>query len=191
MTYRMAACAAVLMILSFAPRTWADDFTDQIDKARTAYGKHDLREAQRLLDTAENLLRQQRLVQWKTVLPDALDGWKADNIEGNAAAMAMLGGGVSVSRRYHRGGTLVTIEVVAESPIVASVAGIVGMLTAAGAETQTIDGQTVIYRKDNHSLMNIVDGLAMFTVKGQSATEDDLHAYYKAVHRDKIETLLK
>jgi hypothetical protein len=191
MIYRMAAFAGVLLILSFAPRAWADDFSTQLQNAETAYGKHDLRGAQKALDTAEGLLRQQRLVQWKTVLPEALDGWKAEDVQGAAAAMAMLGGGVSVSRRYRHDRADVTIEIVADSPIVTSVAGVIKMLTVIGGETRVVDGHTAVYRKDDHSLMAIIADKALITVKGQNATEDDLKAYFKAIKLAAVEALLK
>jgi hypothetical protein len=178
------------VLLSTVP-AWADDFTNQLDQANTAYGKHDLRGAQKALDTAASLLRQQRLVQWKTVLPDALDGWKAEDVQGTAAAMAMLGGGVSVSRRYRHDRVDVTIEIVADSPIVTSVAGVIKMLTMVGGETLVVDGHTAVYRKDDHSLMAIVADKALITVKGQNATEDDLKAYFKATKLAEVETLLK
>lgn len=188
--------AAILAAMLLAPiaihgAARADDFTDQLDQAGKAYGNHDLRGAQKALGNAETLLRQQRLVQWKTVLPDALDGWKAEDIQGTAAAMAMLGGGVSVSRRYDRSPGSITIEIVADSPIVSSVMPMLKMLTAIGSETVVAGGTTAVYRKDDHSLMAVVDDKALVTVKGQNAPDDALKSYFKAIHFDTIATLLK
>ncbi len=183
--------ATILASLGIQASAWADDFTDQLDRARSAYGNHDLRGAQKSLDNAENLLRQQRLTQWKAVLPDALDGWKAEDIEGTAAAMAMLGGGVSISRRYRKDSSSVTIELIADSPIVTSVAGMFKMFAAMGAETFMVGNQNAVYRKDDHSVTAIVADKALVTVKGQNASEDDLKAYFKSIRLAEIEKLVK
>jgi hypothetical protein len=190
MNVRVTAAAAILAAAIAAPAC-ADNFTDQMDKARAAYDKHDLGGAQKALGTAETLLREQRLVQWKAVLPDAADGWKAENVEGTAAAMAILGGGVSVSRRYRKDGTSVTIELIADSPIVTSVAGMFKMFAAMGAETFVVGNQTAVYRKDDHSVTAIVADKALVTVKGQNAAEDDLKAYFKSIKLAEIEKLVK
>ncbi|MGH6980249.1 MAG: hypothetical protein ACREFC_03495, partial [Stellaceae bacterium] len=143
MIVRMGALAAIAAFVVTSPAR-ADDFSDHLDKARGAYATHDLRGAQRELGDAEGLIRQLRLKEWKVVLPDALDGWKAEDVQGTAAAMAMLGGGVSVSRHYRKDGASVNIEIIADSPIVASVSGVIKMLTAVGADTLTVSGHTVV-----------------------------------------------
>lgn len=191
MIVRTLALAAIAAAFVAGAAARADDFSDHLDKARSAYAAHDLRGAQRELGDAEGLIRQFRLKQWKVVLPDALDGWRAENVEGTAAAMAMLGGGVSVSRRYRKDGASVNIEIIADSPIVASVSGVIKMLTAVGAETMTVAGHTVVYRKEDHSMMAIVADKALITVKGSSASEDDLKSYFKAINIAEIEKLLK
>jgi ABC-type amino acid transport system permease subunit len=98
-----------------------------------------------------------------------------------------------VSRRYHRGNASVTIEIISDSPIIATVAAFMnGILTMAGTELVMIDGHKTNYRKNENSYTTLVADKAMITVKGSGGVADeDLRAYVKAIHFAQIEKLVK
>ena len=185
--------AAFVAVAALTLPALADDFTDQLDEAKAAYAKHDLGTAQAALNSASTLLRQQRLELWKAVLPEALPGWTAEDAEGAAAAMALLGGGVSVSRNYRKDGESVNIEIVTDSPIIASMSGLLnGLITLDGAKLVVMDGRKVSYNKNENSYMTMIRDKALVTVKGQGKVpEDELKAYVKAIKFAEIEKLLK
>ena len=95
----LVALLAVATPLSLAR---ADDVTDQIHEALTAYGKKDLPTAIAGLQAALNLLRQMRADVYGSLLPAAPQGWTADNVETIAAGLAMAGGGTGASRKSTR-----------------------------------------------------------------------------------------
>ena len=188
-----AVVTTFLAVAALAAPALADDFTDQLDEAKTAYAKHDLGTAQAALNSASQLLRQQRVELWKAVLPDPQPGWKAEDAEGAAAAMALLGGGVSVSRNYRKDSETVNIEIVTDSPIIASMSGLLnGLITLDGAKLIVMDGHKVTYNKNENSYMTMIGDKALVTVKGQGKVpEDELKTYVKAIKFAEIEKLLK
>ncbi len=98
---------------------WADDITDQIQTALTAYEDKDYRTAVDELKFVTAQLEKLKNEQNQTLLPDPLDGWKVeagDNAD-SQMAMAMMGGGSSMKATYLREKETVEIEVLANSPL--------------------------------------------------------------------------
>src|ERR1700676_2708289 len=62
------------------PPVWADDVTNQINEALTAYGRKDLPTAIAGLEAALNLMRQSRADTYGALLPAAIPGWTADDV---------------------------------------------------------------------------------------------------------------
>src|ERR1700733_13421889 len=93
----------VLSLLLAASPAWADDVTDQINEALGAYGRKDLPTAIAGLEAALNLMRQSRADTYGALLPAAIPGWTADDVETVSAGVAMVGGGTGASRKYHKG----------------------------------------------------------------------------------------
>ncbi|MCK5809995.1 MAG: hypothetical protein KAH00_02850 [Cocleimonas sp.] len=99
----------------------ADDVTDQIKAGLTAYEDKDYRTAVDELKFAVAQLEKLKNTQNQTLLPEALEGWKAENKDNNdnQMAMAMLGGGTSIKGKYTRKAEKIEIEVLANSPLLA------------------------------------------------------------------------
>lgn len=177
--------AAALCILAAAGSAAADPVTDQINEALAAYGKKDLNGAARALDSAATLIRQQETTQWKAVLPAALPGWTAQQPEGGAVAPALFGGAVTVSRKYQKGGAIVTVSIVANSPMVQAMAsflssGLGAMLGS--ADFVVIDGRRLLHSKSDNSYQTLVGHTVLVKVEGNPATDDAaLRQYLHAV----------
>jgi hypothetical protein len=166
--------------VSFA---WADDVTDQINEALSAYGRRDIPTAIAGLDAALSLLRQMRADSYGALLPDAPAGWTADKVETIAAGMVMAGGGTGATRKYHRGNDTVTVSILTDSPLLQvmsslAASGITGM---GGMQTRIVNGRRTIYAKDDGSFTAIVADRIMVRVEGRGQPEDTLKQFLTAV----------
>src|SRR5471030_784461 len=104
---------AILIVAAPSLHARADDVTNQINEALAAYGRKDLPTAIAGLEAALNLMRQSRADSYGASLPAAPAGWKADEVETVSAGMAMAGGGVGASRKYHKGNDTVEVSILA------------------------------------------------------------------------------
>ncbi|MGH7099766.1 MAG: hypothetical protein ACREE4_19215 [Stellaceae bacterium] len=186
MRARYGFATAALCILAVAgAAAHADPVTDQINQALAAYGKKDLRGAAGALDAAATLIRQQEATQWKAVLPAALPGWTATQAEGNAVAPALFGGVVTVSRKYQKDGAIVTVSIVAHSPMVQVMANFLSSGLGAmigGAELAVIDGHRTLHSKSENSYQTLVGHAVLVKVQGNAAVDDAaLRQYLHAV----------
>jgi hypothetical protein len=95
---RPAFLVAVLLTLA-AGAAIADDVTDAIDQGRKAYVGGELAKAKEALDLASQLVGQKNAEAYGKLLPAALPGWTADEVQ--ITVMGGAGFGVSsASRRY-------------------------------------------------------------------------------------------
>jgi hypothetical protein len=170
----------------------ADDVTDQMDQARSAYQKHDLPTAVAALEAAANLLRQAQADALKAVLPPPPPGWNADQVDTSAAGVAMLGGGTTVSRTYHNGGQQVEVQIITDSPVLQGMAALINspLAAAAGMKTVVIGGRPMSYAPNDNSYMTLVGGKTIVKVAGNKATpEATLHDFIAAVDLATLEKL--
>jgi hypothetical protein len=165
--------AALLLVLACAGAR-ADDVTDQIDEALKAYRSHDSKTAIAALDAAANLLREARADGLKKLLPEAPPGWTADPAEGTAVGAALLGGGTSASRAYHNGSQRVDVQIIADSPMLQSLAGLLGSPFAAiaGMKTAVVGGRRMSYSADDNSYTTLVADRTIVKVSGGKDTPD-------------------
>lgn len=156
------------------PTARADDITDQINEALKAYQNHDTQTAIAALDTAANLLRQARAEGLKKLLPPVPPGWTADNPESTAIGVAMLGGGITASRTYHNGDQRVDVQIMADSPMLQSLAALLNSPIAAmgGMKTVLIGGRRMSYNEGDNSYMALVADKIIVKIAGSSGTPD-------------------
>lgn len=166
----------------------ADDITDEIGRGLKQYERGQYTEAAQSLDTASQMIRQKRGEQLKGVLPEPLAGWTADEPEVQAAGVALLGGGITVERIYHRGEASVTVTVVTESPMVQAVAALFTspLLAASGeGKIEKIKGRTALVKYDREgrsgSVQILVDNRMLITAEGSGVDLEDLKGYAGAV----------
>ena len=170
----------------------ADDVTDQMDQARAAYQKHDLPTAVAALDAAANLLRQAQADALKAVLPPVPPGWTADQVDTSSVAAAVLGGGTTVSRTYHKADQQVDVQIITDSPMLQGMAMLINspLAAAAGMKTVVIAGRPMSYAPNDNSYMTLVGGKAIVKVAGNKATpEATLHDFIAAVDLATLEKL--
>lgn len=180
-------CALALSAGTFASSAHADEFLTSLDAARKAYEKGDVNAVREELDYARQLLGQMRASNLEDLLPAARDGWERQKAESNSqAGMAMFGGGTTTEARYTRDGDRVTIGIVADSPLIASMSMIFSNPALAGANGQMkrIKGQKALIKEDGE-ITTLVDGRILVTVSGNASAED-MQAWFEAIEFDKL-----
>ena len=98
---------------------FADDITDQITAGLEAYQEKDYKTALEELKFVTAQIQQLNQEEMLKLMPEALDGWteKESNNRDNQLAMSMLGGGTSMKKEFRRDKERVTVEVMANSPV--------------------------------------------------------------------------
>jgi hypothetical protein len=169
----------------------ADDVTDQIHQSLTAYGKKDLPTAIAGLQAALNLLRQMRAESYGDLLPDAMEGWTADQVETIPAAVAMAGGGSGASRKYHKGNAVVTVSILADSPLLQAMSALAssGLAAMSGMRTEIVNGHRTLYMKDDGAFTSFIGDRVLVRVEGKDQPEEMLKQFLTAVDFAAVERL--
>ena len=177
----LAICLSLFLPLSGAQ---ADEITDNLKDAIAAYDEGEIQETVEILDYVQTLLSQKRSGTLEEVLPDALAGWTRE--EGgdadNAAAMTMMGGGTLVQAVYRSdSGEKLTLQIMAESPMIAMMAAQLGnaAIMAQMGTVKRIKRQKVLLNKDG-GLQSMIDNRFFVQMEG-SASHDDMVLYFEAL----------
>lgn len=174
--------------LALAGPAVADEVEDSISEALSAYRNKDYSAAKQALDYASQLIAQKNAEGLTAALPAPLDGWTAEDAETQDAAAVMFGG-IRAARTYEKGDVNVEIQIMADSPLLATwmpmlsnsaVAAAMGKVTKIGKQRalQTKDGQIIL----------VVNNRFLVMISG-SASMEDKTAYAAAINFDTLETL--
>jgi hypothetical protein len=183
----------VLLSLLFAAAplvpAHADDVTDQIHEALTAYGKKDLPTAISGLQAALNLIRQMRADTYGALLPGPIEGWTAVKVETIPAAVAVAGGGTGASRKYHKGNAEVTVSILADSPLLQAMSALAssGLAALSGMRTEIVNGHRTLYMVEDGAFTSFVGDRILVRVEGKDLPEDTLKQFLIAVDFPAIE----
>jgi hypothetical protein len=180
--------------MTAVPAARADEVSDQIDKARTAWSAHDSQAAIVALEAAANLLRQARADALELLLPLPLLGWVAEAPETSSVSAAMLGGGTSASRTYHNDTQEVHVQITTDSPMLQGMAALLNspLAVAAGVRSVTIRDRVVSYTESDNGYMTLVADKIIVKVDGSKTTpEASLRSFVAAIDFDAIEKLAR
>jgi len=169
----------------------ADDITDTMEDAMSAYKEGNYVQAQEDLTYAMELLKQKKGETIQGFLPDALDGWKAEEAKSESAGSGMLGGGSTTSRTYTKDKSKIVISVVADSPLLQGLGSLLGNpMFNSGGKLKRINREkaTIKYNTKQKSgdITIMLDKRFLITVEGSKVTEDELVEYAKAIDFKKI-----
>lgn len=169
----------------------ADDVTDTMEDALTAYNKGDYTQAKDDLSYVLELLKQKKGDEMKKHFPDALEGWTAEEATSNTAGAGMLGGGVTLSRKYTKDKSEVTIEFITDSPLLQSI----GMMMSnpmfvTGGKLKRINREKAMIKynekQKSGEITLILDQRIMISAKGKKVDEETLVDYLKAMDFKKL-----
>jgi hypothetical protein len=175
----------VFALLALTP-VRADDVTDSLAAAKDAYEAGNYSQAITSLDTANQFIRQKKAELVAKLIPDAPKGWEAAEVQTEAAASSMLGGGVTATRSYSRGDAGVTFKIQSDSAVMqyAMMFNNPMLVAASGAKLETIKGQSVsiTFESGGNSgnIKAVVDNRYYIEIEGNGVTVDDLRTFAKA-----------
>lgn len=189
-TISYASIAAVLI----SSNAMADEVTDIMGEATEAYKKGDYPQVKEDLTYVLELLKQKKGDSLKTLLPEALDGWTAEEAKSESAGAAMLGGGTNISRVYKKDKSTVTISVVTDSPLMQSIGMMISNpMFSSGGKLQRINREKAMIKYNNKQRSGevtlVVDKRFMISVKGREVTEEELVEYTKAIDFKKLKAM--
>ncbi len=186
-----AVLTVVLMAISIP--ALADDVTDSIDEALDYYKNGEYTDAVDSLNYASQLIQQKKSENLTTFLPEPLEGWTSKEPESKSAGAAMFGGGISAERKYSKGKNRITIEIIADSPMLQSVMMMFSnpmYATSDGGKLEKIKRQKAIVKFKPESMSGeikiVVANRFLVTVKGNKTTKKDLKDYAKAIKYKKL-----
>ena len=123
------ALAVSLVLAGFAAA--ADDVLDSIGEGVQAYKDGNFQEAVSSLEFAMGLIRDLQVASLADALPGDILGYTSEDVEGSSMPAAFMGGGMSVTRRYKKSPSAVTITLVANSPMLSSMSMMMGAMAQA------------------------------------------------------------
>ncbi|MEL6119946.1 MAG: hypothetical protein AAGL92_03805 [Pseudomonadota bacterium] len=153
--------AALAMSVSAAQ---ADDITEALESAMQAYEDGDTQYALEELEFAKQLLQAMKTDELVQFLPDAPDGWSREvNTEMNAG-LAFMGGGSGAEATYDGDGQSITITMMADNPMVAGMAGMIGNAGLMGAQVERLGRQKFMIMEGEIS--GLVDNRILIQASG-------------------------
>jgi len=174
-----------LLVLAAVPAS-ADDVADAIEQGRRAYSAGDLSKAKEALDLASQLIGQKNAEAFGKLLPAALAGWKADEVQ--TTAVGSVGFGVSTaSRRYEKAnGDHVEIQITGDSAVIMQFATMLSNPQIAGAmgKIVMVGSQRALQSMDGDVHM-VISNKYLIAVQGNGSVNDKL-AYARAIDVAKL-----
>ena len=172
---------------------YADDVLDTAEEAINLYKAGKYSEAAGNFEYAGQLARKKRSGELSDYLPKALNGWKAEEVETQAMGAAMFGGLTSTERTYTKGNSSVTVNIMADSPMIQGVIMMLQnpMMAAAQGELVKVGGRKALIEYDASNQSGQVQLVAanqyLIQVSGSDATKEDILAYASGVDYDGLE----
>jgi len=130
--------AAVALAIGFGAPAAADEISDTLQSALDAYEEGDTAYALEELDYARQLLLALKTDALAGFLPAAPDGWTREvNTEMNAG-LAMMGGGTGAEATYQGEGKSITLQIMADNPMVGALGGMIANAAMYGARVERV-----------------------------------------------------
>ncbi|UTW45745.1 hypothetical protein KFE80_02190 [bacterium SCSIO 12696] len=193
----MKATVSLIATLLFATPAFADKISEQINLGLEAYNDQDYQAAIDELQYAISQIQSKLDKDNAQLLPKPLEGWSAEDVEHNSAAMAMLGGGTHMSKRYRKGRETVEISISANSPMVSGLGAMINnpmlLRNDANAEPYRYQRNKGIKRKERNSveITLMLAGQILLQLKGQNLSDEDaLEAFLEAMDLKAIKLAL-
>lgn len=184
---------ALIFATSIIASGYADEVTDLIMKALKQYKSGDYIEATTNLDYASQMIRQKKQDKLQSFLPEPLDGWTGEDDTSQAAGTSMLIGGTSAKRSYYKDSSVVTIGIIADSPMLQSIIMFFNtplIATASGGKLEILEGQKAIvtYKPADRQgeIKIIMAGRILITLKGTNVSKQALIDYANKIDYEKI-----
>jgi hypothetical protein len=178
--------ATVALLLSTSI-VFADEVTEAIDQARKSYESGDLAGAKQSLDLASQLVGQKNAENFGALLPPALPGWKAGEVQ--TTAIGILGfNATSASRTYTSPkNEEVDVNITGDSGLITQFASLLANPQIAGLSGSKIVriGKERAFQDKNGDINMVVANKYLIVVKGSGPADAKL-AYAQAINLAKL-----
>ncbi len=162
--------------LALAVNLSADEVEDSINEALKLYKEGKLTEASASLQIAVNGINEKKGGSISSALPEKIGEWKGGEIS-NSNALSILGGGTTVERKYAKGERDATITIIADSPMIGQVMGLMSnpaIAGLAGMKMKKVGEQTVTLQKDQGMGQMVVDNRFLIQIQGSKLKEAEV-----------------
>lgn len=161
--FKMTAAAAIALA-ALAGGARADEVTDTLQSAMTAYEQGDIAYAMEELDFARSLLAEMKTDALVAFLPEAPEGWSREISTEMSGALGMLGGGAGAEASYSDGSEDITITIMADNPMVAGMAGMLSNAALMGIKLERVGRQK--FMNQDGELTGLVDNRILVQASG-------------------------
>ena len=163
----------------------ADDITDALTAAITAYEAGEIGDALDELAYAEQLLQGLQAQGLMEFLPTALPGWTREVDPDAASAVAIFGGGAIAEASYTGPGTSFTVTLMADNPMVMQMGAMLGnraMMAMMGTIVR-VNGENFV--NQHGEILGLIDGRILVQASGGSV--DDMIAHLEEIDFDTLQ----
>lgn len=173
---------ALAMTLA-APAAHAEKVLDSMRKAETAYKDGRLSTASRELQYALGALGKALADAYTGTVPDAPDGWTAQNPRGRAQAIGAMGYGVTVERRYREDGGrgTATAQLIVDNPMIQAMGAMFAnpaLAQNAGYDRLQVQGQEAMIRfqedRNRGEVVMLFAGRVFLKVEARNIDSEDV-----------------
>lgn len=161
--YKILKTACVVMALTPAMAA-ADEVTDTLESALSAYSEGDLKYALEELAFAKQLIQAQNTASLAGFLPEAPEGWSREVSTEMTAGLGILGGGAGAEASYQMGEQKFTITLMADNPMVGALAGMMSNAGLMGMKLERVGRMK--YLNQDGELSGVVDNRILIQAKG-------------------------
>jgi hypothetical protein len=193
---KLKVIGLLIVFMAFSGLGYADEVTDSINDALKYYQDGEYTDAIEDLSYALQLIKQKKAKELEAFLPKPLGGWTAQQSSSQAAGTAMFGGGITAERKYSRGPSSMTVQIITNSPMMQGVMMMLSnpMFAASdGGRLEKIGRQKAIVKFDpthkQGEIKMVVANRFFVLIKGHGITEEDLKGYAKAIDYKKLASL--
>lgn len=180
----MRAPLIAALLLAPLPAT-ADEITDALDAAIQAYEDGDIGDALGEIAYATQLLNELQAEGLTEFLPDPLDGFTREISDDVSASLGFMGGGTAAEATYQAPGQSFTITLMADNPMVASMAGILGNagLMATMGQLERINREN--FMVSDGEISGLIGGRILIQASG--GVIEDMIAHLELIDFDELE----
>lgn len=143
----------------------ADDFTDTMQSALTAYEEGDLNYAAEELDFARQMLKDMRSGALTSYLPEAPEGWSMEMDEDTVAGYSMMGAGTSAAAIYTSpNGDEISVAYAVDSPMIAMIAPMLASAQMMGMKLVRVGREK--FMMQDEELVGLIDNRIFVQASG-------------------------
>ncbi len=159
-----ALLAASALVIGTSQIARADEVTDTLNSALAAYEEGDIQYALEELEFAKQLLVAMKTDALAGFLPEPPAGYTREISSDLAQGMAMVGGGTGAEATYTNGSDRFTISIVADSPMMAMMGGMVANASAMGLQVVRVGREKFMLQDGD--VIGMIGGRVMVTGSG-------------------------